>query len=108
PNFITMENDTIQEQGYLTNLITELSESWLDKHKDSDKPFALFIHHKAIHRNWMADLKDLPLYEDKTFPLPANFYDDYEGRPAAASQEMSIDKDMDLIYDLKMNRSDKD
>lgn len=108
PNFITMENDTIQEQGYLTNLITELSESWLDKHKDSDKPFALFIHHKAIHRNWMADLKDLPLYEDKTFPLPANFYDDYEGRPAAASQEMSIDKDMDLIYDLKMNRSNKD
>ena len=44
----------------------------------------------------------------KTFPLPDNFFDDYEGRPAAASQEMSIAKDMDMIYDLKMLRPDKD
>ena len=49
----------------------------------------------------------MPLYEDKTFPLPDNFYDDYEGRPAAAAQQMSIFKDMDLIYDNKMNRADK-
>lgn len=55
----------------------------------------------------MADTCNLALYEDKTFPLPDNFYDDYEGRPAAAAQEMSIVKDMDLIYDLKMLRPDK-
>lgn len=66
------------------------------------------IHHKAIHRNWLADTCNLALYEDKTFPLPDNFFDDYEGRPAAASQEMSIAKDMDMIYDLKMLRPDKD
>ena len=36
------------------------------------------------------------------YPLPDNFYDDYKGRPAAAKQEMSIIKDMDLVYDLKM------
>ena len=47
------------------------------------------------------------MYEDKTFPLPDNFFDDYEGRPAAAAQEMSIVKDMDMIYDLKMLRPDK-
>ena len=47
---------------------------------------------------------NLALYEDKTFPLPDNFFDDYEGRPAAAAQEMSIVKDMDMIYDLKMLR----
>ena len=39
--------------------------------------------------------------------LPDNFFDDYEGRPAAAAQEMSIVKDMDMIYDLKMLRPDK-
>ena len=65
------------------------------------------IHHKAIHRNWLADTCNLSLYEDKTFPLPDNFFDDYEGRPAAAAQEMSIVKDMDMIYDLKMLRPDK-
>ena len=65
------------------------------------------IHHKAIHRNWLADTCNLALYEDKTFPLPDNFFDDYEGRPAAAAQEMNIVKDMDMIYDLKMLRPDK-
>ena len=33
---------------------------------------------------------------------------DIEGRPAAAAQEMSIAKDMDMIYDLKMLRPDKE
>ena len=56
----------------------------------------------------MADTCNLALYEDKTFPLPDNFWDDYEGRPAAAAQEMSIFKDMDLLYDLKMYRPDKE
>ena len=38
------------------------------------------------------------LYEDKEFTYPENFFDTYDGRLAAASQEMSIAKDMDLIY----------
>ena len=50
----------------------------------------------------MSDTCDLTAYEDKTFPVPETFWDDYAGRPAAAAQEMSIDKDMDLAYDLKM------
>lgn len=107
PNFITMQNDTIQRHGYLTNLITDLSIDWLEKERDKEKPFCLLIHHKAQHRNWMADTCNLVLYEDKTFPLPETFFDTYEGRPAAAAQEMSISKDMDVIYDLKMDRKDK-
>ena len=107
PSFITMDNDTVRKEGYLTNIVTDMSIDWMENQRDKDKPFCLFIHHKAIHRNWLPELKYLNLYEDKTFPLPDNFYDDYEGRPAAAAQEMSIVKDMDLIYDLKMLRPDK-
>ncbi len=93
--------DTIQYQGYVTNIITDLSLDWLDR-RDADKPFALFIHHKAAHRNWMPDSVDVFRYEDRTYPLPETYYDDYRGRPAAAAQEMSITRDMDMIYDLKM------
>ena len=107
PNFITQQNDTIQKHGYITNIITDDAIDWMERKRDDKKPFCLFIHHKAIHRNWMADTCNLALYEDKTFPLPDNFFDDYEGREAAAAQEMSIVKDMDMIYDLKMLRPDK-
>lgn len=85
-----------------------MSIDWMENRRNKEKPFCLFIHHKAIHRNWLPEIKNLALYEDKTFPLPDNFYDDYKGRPAAASQEMSIFKDMDLIYDLKMLKEGKD
>jgi arylsulfatase A-like enzyme len=107
PDFIHQNGDTIQEKGYLTHLITDKSINWMENVRDKDKPFCILIHHKAIHRNWMADTADLKLFEDRNFELPNNFFDDYEGRPAAAAQEMSIFKDMDVLYDLKMNRADK-
>lgn len=107
PYFIT-ENDTIQNEGYVTNLITEKSIDWLENKRDKNKPFCLMIHHKAMHRNWMPELKNLPLYENQIFEIPDNFFDNYENRQAAAEQEMSIDKDMDLIYDLKMLQEGKD
>lgn len=106
PQFIEMNGDTIKQKGYLTDLITDKSIDWMENQRDKDKPFCILIHHKAIHRNWLAKIEDLPLYEDRTFPVPSTFYDDYEGRPAAAAQEMDILKDMDLIYDLKMDRDD--
>ena len=107
PDFITQNNGKIRKHGYVTNIITDDAIDWMKNKRDKNKPFCLLIHHKAIHRNWLADTCNLALYEDKTFPLPNNFFDDYAGRPAAASQEMSIVKDMDMIYDLKMLRPDK-
>lgn len=107
PRFIT-ETDTVRNTGYVTNIITDKSIDWLENRRDKSKPFCLLVHHKAMHRNWMPELEDLPLYEDKTFSMPDNFFDNYEGRQAAAEQEMSIDKDMDLIYDLKMLEDGKD
>ncbi|WP_308502882.1 sulfatase [uncultured Alistipes sp.] len=108
PDFVTQQGDTVRREGYVTNLITDDAIRWMDRQRDPSKPFCLLIHHKAIHRNWMADTCNLALYEDRTFALPENFFDDYAGRPAAAAQEMSIVRDMDMIYDLKMLRADRD
>ena len=104
PQFIT-NGDTSVVDGYVTNIITDKSIEWLENNKQNNKPFCLLVHHKAIHRNWMADTCDLKAYEDAVFPIPDNFYDNYKGREAAKAQEMDIKtNDMDLIYDLKMYR----
>lgn len=50
----------------------------------------------------MPEPKYFSLYEDRSFSLPDNFFDDYEGRPAAANHEMGVWQDLDLVYDLKM------
>lgn len=96
------EYDKHQEKGYLTDLITDKAIDWMDNQRDKNKPFALFIHHKACHRCWLPPMKYLHEYEDKTFPIPENFYDDYEGRQAAGEAEMNIEKHMTLDYDCKI------
>jgi len=108
PDFITMQNDTVREEGYITNIITDKSINWLRNQRDKSKPFALFVHHKACHRCWLPELKYIREYEDKTFALPSTFYDDYEGRLAAQTQEMEIanNKHMDIVYDTKMYHPD--
>ncbi|HZG26190.1 MAG TPA: sulfatase/phosphatase domain-containing protein, partial [Chitinophagaceae bacterium] len=86
----------------VTNIITELSTEWIDK-RDTSRPFFLVIGEKATHREWLPDLQDLGAYDSVNFPLPPNFYDTYEGRDAAAHQDMTIDKTMILSSDLKVH-----
>ncbi len=57
----------------------------------------------------MPDIKYLDLYEDVTFPLPETFHDDYSGKGEAAREQlMTIDKDMTMIYDLKVEELDEE
>ena len=108
PTFIQMNGEKVQVEGYATNIITDKAIDWIENQRDESKPFCMLLHHKAPHRTWMPDTCDLELFADKTFPLPENFYDNYEGRLAAQKQEMSIDKDMDIVYDLKMADKEKE
>ena len=63
-------------EGYVTDIITDMAIETLEN-RDKDKPFAMLLHHKAPHRNWMPNLKYLGAFKGKKFPLPETFYDDY-------------------------------
>jgi arylsulfatase A-like enzyme len=100
PDFIMQGQDTVYE-GYVTEIITQLSVEWLEN-RDKSKPFLLMMHHKAPHRSWMPALKNLELFDDKEFPLPINFYDDYEGREALKKQMLTVKDHMDIRMDFKV------
>ncbi len=102
PDFINKDGCKERVEGYVTNIITDKSEKWLQD-RDKEKPFCLVIGHKATHRVWMPDTPDFGKYDHINFPLPKSFYDTYTGRKAAMQQEMSIAKDMIMSYDLKMS-----
>jgi arylsulfatase A-like enzyme len=107
PDFIMMDGRQQHFEGYVSNLVEDFSEDWLNN-RDSTKPFCLVIGHKAVHRTWLPDMVDLGKYDKVKFPLPANFYDDYKNRDAAAVQDMTIAKTMLMGYDLKMKMDEKD
>jgi len=102
PDFINDKHDTVRYTGYVTDLITQFSLGWLDK-RDTSKPFFLVVGEKATHREWLPSPEDLGAYDSINFPLPANFYDDYNNRQAAADQDMTVDKTMRLTEDLKVH-----
>jgi arylsulfatase A-like enzyme len=99
PGFIRMGKDTTYG-GYITDVITDLSLNWIEQNKDN--PFCLLLWHKAPHRNCMPPLKYLDRFNDKTFPLPANFYDDYRDRLGLQRQHITMAKDLDIRYDSKI------
>ena len=102
PQFINMNNDTVAYPGYVTDVISGFAEQWLGS-RDTSKPFCLVVGEKATHREWLPDLQDLGSFDNRTFPMPSNFYDSYENRIAAKNQDMTIDKTMRLKEDLKVH-----
>ena len=100
PKFIKEGKDTVYN-GYVTDIITDLALSWIGENKD-DAPFFMMLHQKAPHRNAMPPLKYLDKFNDKEFPLPANFYDDYSGREALKIQNVTMRNDLDIRYDSKI------
>lgn len=101
PDFITAEG-TETVHGYSSDLVTEFTLDWLENRRKQDQPFLLMMHHKAPHRNWMPALRHTQQYAQTEFPLPDNYFDEYEGREAAAAQEMNVYRDMYEGHDLKM------
>lgn len=106
PDFIKM-GQRYREQGYATTIITDMAIDWL-RQRDKTKPFCLLVLHKAPHRNWMPDTVDFDIFDEADFPVPDNYYEDYEGRPGAELQKMSIIRDMRMSSDLKITGADGD
>jgi len=90
-------------QGYVTDLITDMSLDWL-KERDAEKPFCLLYHHKAPHRPWFPDEKHAAMFLNENVPEPDTLYDDYSNRSSAAeAARMRVGLDMnerDLKCDI--------
>ncbi len=104
PDFLMMDGTKKRTAGYVSTIVEDMAESWLDK-RDTSKPFCIVIGHKNTHRTWMPDVTDIRMFNNTTFTLPNNFYDNYQNRSAASVQDMTIAKTMQLGYDLKMFNS---
>lgn len=99
PEMIDADGTRVHE-GYVTDLITDMSLDWL-KGRDPNKPFCMLTHHKAPHRSWEPDEKHAHMYDDEDIPIPPTFDDDYANRSRAASEaRMRIDRDL-TDQDLK-------
>ena len=96
--------DTLDVEGYATDIITDQAIEYLNQVKDGDKPFMLMVHHKAPHRNWMPALRHVNKYDSVQFPLPDTYFTDHEGSLGSQLQQQTIYKDMYEGHDLKLTK----
>lgn len=102
PDF-NLQGEISQVMGYATDLITDFAIGWLKEKRNPDKPFFMFYNHKAPHRNWMPALRHLDTLENRIFPEPPTFWDQYESRLAASTQLMHLKDHFLTAYDSKIN-----
>lgn len=102
PEFFT-PTGKIQEQGYVTDIITQKAIYYLDSLRDKEKPFMLMFNHKAPHRQWWPSMHDLEDFKYKKIPVSKTLFDNYKTRSKASiDAEMRISDHMSLSADNKI------
>lgn len=103
PDFITKDSGRISREGYVTDIITDMTLDWLDNDRIEDEPFLLMYLHKAPHREWLPAKRHFEKFINRTFPEPATLFDNYDGRGRAAKEaEMNLLTHMNWAGDSKI------
>jgi len=102
PDFITRDG-RIRKDGYVSDVITDLTIEWLDNKRDKSKPFMMMYLHKAPHRPWWPRADKMAEFVEKTFPEPETLFDDYKNRGRAPKEaEMNLLRHMKYGHDSKI------
>lgn len=103
PDFITKNQGNIKVDGYVTDIITDMTLKWLEEDRKKDAPFLLMYLHKAPHRSWLMAERHLDEFTNRKFPEPETLFDNYAGRTSPAKEaEMSVLRHMAWAGDNKV------
>lgn len=102
PDFNTNDGK-ITVEGYVTDIIMDMTIDWLENSRKKEEPFMLFSLQKAPHREWLPAPRHFKEFTKRTFKEPETLFDNYEGRGTAAkTAEMNLLKHMNWAGDAKL------
>jgi len=70
---INGERSRYGDSAYITDLLTEHALTWLEN-RDKEKPFFVYLSHKAVHAEFAPARRHLGKYENEEIDLPPSFY----------------------------------
>ena len=106
-NVINVDGVHVEQQGYITDELTEYAIDWLENRRDPNKPFFLYLSHKAVHSDAVPAPRHRDQYRDTKFELPETvaITDDYiTGKPMWVKNQRNSWHGIDFFYasDRKM------
>jgi N-acetylglucosamine-6-sulfatase len=112
PNKINVNGNHVNQQGYITDELTDYALDWLNKREatsNSEKPFFLYLSHKAVHANFAPAKRHEKQYEGKKIPVPASQADteeNYKGKPLWVKNQRNSWHGVDFPYHSSLDVQD--
>ena len=98
---INVDGTHVDQQGYITDELTDYALDWLRSGRDADKPFFLYLSHKAVHSDAAPAERHRGQYDDVDFTLPdsaADTPENREGKPLWVQNQRNSWHGIDFPY----------
>ena len=94
----------VAQKKYITDELTDFAIDWLDNRKQKEKPYFLYISHKAVHSDFVPRDRDRGKYADAIWTPPKTFANTAEnraGKPAWLLNQRNSRHGVDYGYNLE-------
>lgn len=75
---LNVNGERVKQKGYITDELTDYAVDWLSKQQPAEKPFFLYLSHKAVHANFTPAERHEGSLEDAPFTRAASEADTFE------------------------------
>ncbi len=97
---INVNGKRVPQKGYITDELTDYALDWLNA-RNPNKPFLLYLSHKAVHAEFIPADRHKGRYKDKPYVPPrtqANLPENYEGKPMWVKNQRNSWHGVDYPY----------
>jgi N-acetylglucosamine-6-sulfatase len=97
-----VNGERVAQRGYITDELTDYAIDWLEN-RNVDKPFFLYVSHKAVHSDFVAADRHRGRYQDQPFPTPPTLADtpgNYHDKPMWLKNQRNSRHGVDFGYNL--------
>ncbi|WP_199560196.1 sulfatase family protein [Sphingomonas psychrotolerans] len=105
PDGLNVDGKRVPQKGYITDELTDYATDWL-KTRRKDKPWMMYLSHKAVHAEFIPAERHAGRYEHETFRYPATMApngDAARGRPRWVQDQRNSWHGVDYAYHSKLD-----
>jgi len=103
---LNIDGKKVTRTGHISDILTEYALDWLQNQRDPDKPYFLYLSHKAVHAMFEPAQRHVNKYEDVTLKYPdtmADTEENYKDKPDWVKAQRNSWHGVDYMYHGQMD-----
>lgn len=103
---LNVDGKRVKQKGYITDELTDYAIDWLERQKPAEKPFFLYLSHKAVHANFTPAERHEDSLADIPFQRPASEAatpQNYRNKPRWLKDQRNSWHGVDFPYHSDLN-----